>query len=390
MIPDILIIMSDRRVISSIQKSLEQVGYTVRIAYNVPEAIVQLEALKPSLVICSDVLSKGSPKDVCQVIRNLGKPKIPIIIASTVASGTMIVQAKTKWDADDVVPSALPFSSLLQFIEFHLGKGTFRPGTLYHRPLFSKKSERDDQIEKGKEKKGNIPLEGNIKDISLARLFLLIGSKKHSGILHLGDNSKVRQLFLFDGMLIYVHSPYIHEESLKFIISHYGGIPLESIEPYAVKALTTKKPLGQVLVEAGKIDLKRLDRMLNRQMIRKVSNCFGWESSSYKFEKTSPPTNLPWLGKISLGSCIVEGIRQFYNPKKFESDHNESFGKIIVLNDKPIFSLKDIELDKTSRDIVLRLAGRTLRESVVESSVDSNEWRCILHALMMTKNLLLN
>jgi len=116
----VLIIDDDPDVITVLQLLLKKKGYAVASASREDEALQQIEAFKPHLIVLDVLLSGVDGRTVCKKIKNTEHWKhIPVIMFSAHPSAQKNMQ---DFGADDFLPKPFQGEKLLERIEAQLAR----------------------------------------------------------------------------------------------------------------------------------------------------------------------------------------------------------------------------------------------------------------------------
>jgi len=376
----ILIITSDQREVDNITPYLDEFDYQWKHAADAINGAVEYEEFQPDLVILSALVPKGGGWEVCHAIRKKNDDQDTIIIVtSPVASGTIQLEGRVKWGANEVVTLPISIKRLIRLIARLLGE----------EDLVSQWSSgghmivRNDTSITLPTKKKKIAKSGNLNDVSLGRLLSLVVKKNYTGKLILGEGKYSRILLVEDGRILGIESGYIENLALGEILVQLGWIDQQVVHVYLAEAKQKGQRFGEILRTAGMISEDRLMLALQEQVVRKIGDVFSWKTGKYEFLKqdhidaVSDPLNFP------LVKATFRAAKYSANPVDFEQEYALWLDRTITLRETAAIRPNLIDLSPEEMRLIFSLTGdRTIREILAKSPLPVNETRTLFSALL--------
>jgi DNA-binding response OmpR family regulator len=373
---------NERSILSRILKELE---CEVQQAETVAEAIELFSEVQPDLIILSAVASGGSASEFCRYVRsNSPAQRIPIIVTSPILSGTIKLEATTKWGADEFLPLPAPLKTLVMSILFHLGRESERPDT--QAAMAQAIRHRSQPAAKKQEAKKKLSPKGDLSEVSFERMAILMGARKRAGQLKIGNGEKAYVLSFTDGALVWLVSPYNDDTSLAATLVKLNLLSDQALRPFRKRMDTENELLGHMLMEAGLLKKDDIAKGLARQFSDKVLDLFGLESGSYEF--SSEPLILPQDVRVvvPLGRIILDHYAQRFSLTDFEANYKDLMNASPKLIEGGPFRLTDLNLPAPTKRVIFTLNGsRSLTEFVHHSDMDPSQLMPIVHTLVKLK-----
>ncbi len=155
-----------------------------------------------------------------------------------------------------------------------------------------------------------MPIQGNIEEAGLPDVLQLLSLGRKSGCLTLVDGETQGHIYLDVGRISYatvanrldrlgdmlVKSGRITQQQLKSAVDEQGR--------------TSKRQLGRILVDSGKIDRGELERFIRMQVENAVYYLFTWKQGTFSFASDRLPPHQPLLVSLDAESLLLEGARR--------------------------------------------------------------------------------
>lgn len=153
-------------------------------------------------------------------------------------------------------------------------------------------------------------LAGNLKTIGFADILQLLTAGKKTGILHVQDANREKEVAFREGNIIYASSVNSSEDMLGSLLLKRGRLSKEDLERAVVLHKQSGRPLGETLVEMKVFTPEDVNECLRMQVEEIIYNLFSWPEGNFDFREGAEPTNAQFLLDLPTMSVIMEGTRR--------------------------------------------------------------------------------
>ncbi len=355
----ILFITPDRGEVEGLTPLLEEINYEWEHVRAGDEIGDRLDGFEPDLVLLNALVPRGNVADICRMLRKRTKAKILLITA--IVSPTLMLQARHRWDVDEVVALPAPATKLMQMIGFLLGDNPVRP--TFHAP-----GELVPRPEHAPEVKAanKIPLAGDLKDVPLGRLLAMIVRKEFHGCLTLGEGALRRRLFIAEGRLLEVTSGYLPGKALGEILARRGRLDAAQVEPLLAEATSQGLRLAELLRARKLVDAASLEQARNEQAIEKLADVFNWDGGYYEFDKAGRrESQTVESSGLLLTKAAFLAARRSADPARFSEILGKSAHEPVTLNSTAAIRPNMIDLTPEEKRFVALLKGEKIPARIV-------------------------
>lgn len=229
----------------------------------------------------------------------------------------------------------------------------------------------------------DIPLNGNLRDISLVKILVFLNRNRNTGVLSVSFSSCTKNIYLKLGDVIFASSTY-EDDRLGEMLLKAGTITVDQYDR-AVAALTSSnKRLGAILVELGYLTPKELFRGLKYQVNEIIQSVFLLEDAAYEFREGAIPAQEVIALRMSMGNLIYAGVNRIINWTRIRNEMPD-IASVLKLTDDPLSLFQDIELSAQDKRMLSLIDGKkTIREVIDSSWMGSFEALKILYVLWST------
>lgn len=368
-------------------------GYVENIGCNVDTARTNQDAEKLvltweyDLLIISAVLSGAGASGFCKFVRREFRQNAPpIIITSPIFTGTLQLEAKTKWGADEFLVLPAPVPIMMRIIKYHLGEESERPDTnlIMQRAI---KLQHSTKVHKPGRKK--IPPKGDLSDHSLKKVLTVLARGKRTGRLIIDSENQDRfELYGSEGKLVSVKSPFVQELSLGDILIKNQILDSTTLRPYIDRMAQEKIMLGQALLEGGALKKAQIIDALTMQCIEKGIYLLGTKKGKYAFKKDQITPDIDFPVEISLPQLLYENCRKKVTEDRFRKKYEDRMKLSPTYNKRSPFNLDDLELPDDQAAFIRRLEGkRTIYELLKKPDFAEVDLMSLIHCLCQLKIL---
>ncbi len=225
-----------------------------------------------------------------------------------------------------------------------------------------------------------IPLKGNIKDISLAKMLVLLNRNRKTGTLSVSNGSITKNVYLNMGDVIFASSTYA-DDRLGEMLLKAGKITIEQYDKSVEILKISGKKQGAILVELGYLTPKEIFWGLKYQVNEIIQSMFLLEDVEYEFREGDIPVQEVIALKMSMGNLIYAGINRITNWTRIRNDMPDT-DSVLKLTEDPLSLFQEIELSPQDKKILSLVDGkRTIKEIIDSSWLGSFEALRILYVL---------
>lgn len=225
-----------------------------------------------------------------------------------------------------------------------------------------------------------IPLEGNIKDISLVRILVLLNRHRKTGTLTVSTPSATRNIYLNMGDVIFASSTY-EDDRLGEMLLKAGKLTIEQYDKSVEILKSSGKKQGAILVELGYLTPKEIFWGLKYQVNEIIQSMFLLEDAEYEFREGDIPAQEVISLKMSMGNLIYAGVNRIINWTRIRNEMPVT-DSVLKLSEDPLSLFQDIELSSQDKKILSLIDGnKTIKEIIDGSWMGSFEALKILYVL---------
>ncbi len=209
---------------------------------------------------------------------------------------------------------------------------------------------------------------GNLKTVSLPDIFQLIFSSKKTGVLDVGKDNSLRQIYFRNGSLIYASS---NDEQDLFgnLLLKKGRISKEELNKVLVSQKEGKR-IGALLVDKKLFTREEIFECLKMQIEEIVYGLFGWKDGEFKFEENQEPPAETIQTELNPMNLIMEGTRRI--------DEWEELKKVLPADNTTVELVRDPAIKseelKISKDEIIVMAvigsGKEISKILEECYLD--------------------
>lgn len=209
-------------------------------------------------------------------------------------------------------------------------------------------------------------IEGSLHDVSLADICQLLSMGRKSGRLTMTDKSNFGHIFFNEGRVVY--SSLVHRrDRLGELLVKNGAITAEALtQAMAQQATQGGTLLGQLLVSAGALSQKELEKYISVQIEEAVYHLFTWNTGTFRFTADVAPDEGLFLIDTSADALLMEGARRVDEWSMMEKKIS-SLDLIFALERNPLEE-DGVELTEHQRRLVPLLDGKRTVTDLVEDS----------------------
>jgi predicted negative regulator of RcsB-dependent stress response len=225
-----------------------------------------------------------------------------------------------------------------------------------------------------------MPLKGNIKDVSLVKILVQLGRNRKTGTLTIATSSASKNVYLKAGDVIFASSTY-EDDRLGEMLLKAGKITVEQYDKSVEVLKATGKRQGAILAELGYLTPKEIFWGLKYQVQEIIQSMFVLEEAGYEFREGNFPAQEVITLKMSMGNLIYAGINRITNWTRIRSEMPDT-DSVLKLSEDPLSLFQDIELSSQDKKILSLIDGKkTIKEIIGSAWLGSFEALKILYVL---------
>ena len=155
-----------------------------------------------------------------------------------------------------------------------------------------------------------MPIQGNLEEAGLPDVLQLLSLGRKSGCLTLVDGEMQGHIYLDVGRVSYA-TVANRLDRLGDMLVRSGRITQHQLDSAVEEQKrTSKRQIGRILVDSGRIDRGELERFIRLQVEQAVYFLFTWKQGSFTFTTDRLPPHQPLLVSLDVEGLLLEGARQ--------------------------------------------------------------------------------
>ncbi|HXY70282.1 MAG TPA: DUF4388 domain-containing protein [Gemmatimonadales bacterium] len=155
-----------------------------------------------------------------------------------------------------------------------------------------------------------MPIQGNLEEAGLADVLQLLALGRKSGCLTLVDGEMQGHIYLDVGRVSYA-TVANRLDRLGDMLVRSGRITQQQLDSAVdEQRRSSKRQIGRILVDSGRIDRGELERFIKLQVEQAVYFLFTWKQGNFTFTTDRLPPHQPLLVSLDVEGLLLEGARQ--------------------------------------------------------------------------------
>jgi len=154
---------------------------------------------------------------------------------------------------------------------------------------------------------------GDLNNVSLFDVFQTLSQNKQTGVLVLQRDGCVKKIYIAPEGVRVFFSRSFRPLRLGEIFVRRGMITPQDVEILLLEQKKEYRPIGQLLVESGKVEKAELDRVLRYHAEDELFEAFSWDSGAFAFydgqEASETPSPLSDILMDPAGLCLEAARR---------------------------------------------------------------------------------
>ncbi|MCZ7582173.1 MAG: DUF4388 domain-containing protein [Deltaproteobacteria bacterium] len=365
----ILLAQATRAECDHLQAPLADVGLSVVTATRLENAYELYLTHHPDVMIISPFFTDGLASDLCRRIRTQKNDrKTPIILATSVGSGTLQMEAITRWGVNDVVRLPATFDGIVRLILYRMGLEKTRPNF----PL--QKAEPLLPAAQSTDAARTLPAAGSLEDAILVPLMRMVAVKKRTGMLHLSSDDRALVYHLLRGELVQVESGHLHGLTFADYLAEQRVVDPERLAVFVKRSVEEKRLLGHLVRKAGLVDDATLRSALVGHWRVKAVHPFSWKTGTYRFEKSTPVQSPDVPIRVGLIDLVLDGVRTSLDVAAYEAEAGNLSRMVFRRVARKDLDIKQLELRPDEKRLIYSLDGeKALGDAMRLANLESDD-----------------
>ncbi|RME64555.1 MAG: DUF4388 domain-containing protein, partial [Nitrospirae bacterium] len=215
-----------------------------------------------------------------------------------------------------------------------------------------------------------IALKGNLRAISVPRLFVELYKTGASGTLEVKTSLYTKRVFWVEGRPAFAAST-CEDDRLGEVLLKAGKINLKQYEESVRVLKETGQRQGRVLVQLGYLRPDELPWAVRYQIKEIIISVLLMEDGEYEFIDGYIPQNEVITLNMPLGDILYEGIKRINNWTRMQKELPE-MDTVVKVNLGSAELFKDVQFTEQEQKVIELIDGkRTIREVLSTSGLDS-------------------
>jgi hypothetical protein len=225
-----------------------------------------------------------------------------------------------------------------------------------------------------------IPIKGNIKNITLPKILTYLHSNRKTGMLIITTPVFTKKIYFMKGDAVFASSTY-EDDRLGEMLVKAGKITMKQYDASVELLKKTGKRQGSILLELGYLTPKKLFWAVKYQVKEIIYSLFQLEDAEYVFKEGDTPLQEAITLKMSMGKLVYEGVKKIDNWTRIRKEMPTT-ETVLRLSSDPIKLFQDVELSSQDKKILSMVNGtKTIKELINSSKMSSFEAMKTLYAL---------
>lgn len=228
-----------------------------------------------------------------------------------------------------------------------------------------------------------IPLNANIRDFGIPKIFVYLNRKRKTGTLVVKTPAFTKKVYLDKGDVIFASST-DEDDRLGETLIKMGKITLEQYNRSVELLKMTGKRQGEILVELGYLTPQDIIWGVKYQVKDIIYSLFQLKDAAYEFKEGEIPSREVITLKMSMGNLIYEGVKRINNINRIVKEMPD-MNSVLKLSTDPVSLFQDIVLSSLDKKMLFMIDGRkTVKELINSSSPNSFQVMKTLYVLWST------
>jgi len=213
-------------------------------------------------------------------------------------------------------------------------------------------------------------LKGSLRTTSMARVFVQLYKMNATGTLEVKTPIYTKRIFFMEGRPVFAAST-CEDDRLGEVLLKAGKINLKQYEESVKVLKETGERQGKVLVQLGYLKPEELPWAVRYQIKEIIISVLLMEDGQYEFINGYIPQNEVITLNMPLGDLLYEGVKRINNWTRMQKELPD-FDTSLKVDFSAVPLFKDVEFSEEEKKVIELLDGsRTIREVLSTSELDS-------------------
>jgi hypothetical protein len=150
------------------------------------------------------------------------------------------------------------------------------------------------------------PMQGNIRDFSLAEVLQFVALGRRTGILEVQVGTERHRIYVRNGVIVGLNA--VTAGTLK-VLAEADLVPMAELEAALGEAQREGRDLGAVLVQRGLVSAGVWQRFVQRELERLLYRLFSLDDAPFAFQAIDFPTLPPLTLDLPVDRAVLHGLR---------------------------------------------------------------------------------
>lgn len=223
--------------------------------------------------------------------------------------------------------------------------------------------------------------QGNLQQVPYPVLLAALARSRRSVVLEMVRKPVEKRIFVVEGVPVDCRSNLVHETFGRFLVSR-GKLSEEEFDTALAESSSRDLPIGEVLLERGRLDAVELFRQLQQSLARKLLDGFTWRQGTFRLYEEEPPDAGSEL-RVKVPQLILTGILKLSPMDEVSRSIGPLLTETLAWNPDPPDT--ELQVKGDIAQVVQALRQRPLRldELAASTQVDPDELGRIIYALAL-------
>jgi hypothetical protein len=199
---------------------------------------------------------------------------------------------------------------------------------------------------------------GDLAAVPFSALLYALARSERTVTLSMTRRSLVKEIVVEGGVPVHCRSNLAHETLNRFMQAN-GLLDETTANDCFSESCSRGVRFGDVLIDRGLITAEELRKVLQKNLARKLLDCFSWLQGSFTLSESTPGVDSSL--KVNVPQLILLGVTRFATQHQVDSSIGPLIGKELALHPLPFFALDEIRMIERQRSITDALAAGPAR-----------------------------
>lgn len=230
------------------------------------------------------------------------------------------------------------------------------------------------------------PLRGSLRDFWLSDILIGLHRADKTGVLEIKSGEVIKKIYINDGEIVFATSN-LDEDRLGDMLLGEGKITQKEFDESSLLIKKTGKRQGRILVEMGCMTPHELFLSVRRQVEMIIISVFDFKEGYFEFKEGPLPSEEVITLHMPVSELIYRGIKNI-DDEAYIIEHLPTEDSILRLSSHPLDLFQGIKFDKSDREILLMIDGRSsISDIIKKSNFDKKETLKTMFALLATRTI---